>query len=68
MEVFANIPERVRKQTDFWLDIALRQPDVVSGLKMLTTYRATCNEEEKEYFDFAFSAKMEQLKNESHND
>jgi len=64
-ELFADIPERVRKQTDFWIDVALHQHNLLDGMKMIETYRATCSEEEKEYFDFAFAVQMEFLKHES---
>ena len=40
-ELFADIPEKVRKQTDFWIDVALHQHNLLDGMKMIETYRAT---------------------------
>lgn len=66
-EIFVNVPEYVRRQTDFWIDMALRQPSFSSGLKMIKEYLDSCNtQEEKDYVIFAFQARMEH--NENNND
>lgn len=61
-ELFVNIPEEIRKRTKFWVEIALAQPHVPDGIKMLEDYRASCNEEEQNYLDFVFNEYMERLK------
>ena len=65
-ELFSSIPEEVRAQTQFWLDMIFAQKDILTGLKMFTNYLESCeNEEEKAYVDFCFQSRLEQLKNES---
>lgn len=65
-ELFSSIPEEVRAQTQFWLDMIFAQKDILTGLKMFTNYLESCeDEEEKAYIDFCFQSRLEQLKNES---
>jgi len=61
-ELFANIPEHVRKQAQFWVDISFHQPFVPDGIKMIESYRASCSDEEKEYLDFVVMSYLEQLR------
>ena len=55
-ELFANIPERVRKQTKFWIEFALSKNNILEAIKMIESYRNTCSDEEKEYLDFVVSS------------
>lgn len=61
-ELFTNIPEDIRKRTKFWIEVSLAQPHVYDGMKMIEDFRASCNEEEKEYIDFVFASYMERLR------
>lgn len=62
-ELFSSIPEEVRAQTQFWLDMIFAQKDILTGLKMFTNYLESCeDEEEKAYIDFCFQSRLEQLK------
>lgn len=65
-EIFENIPEYVKKQTECFVDLALQQKDLFSTINALKEYRNTCsNDEERDFLDFYFSMRMEQLKNEN---
>ena len=55
-ELFANIPERVRKQTKFWVEFAFNQNNLLQAINMIESYRKTCSEEEKEFLDFVVLA------------
>ena len=69
IELFSNIPQRIREQSEFWVNLALKQSNLADGIKMIYDYTNSClNEEEKDFIDFYFNLKMEQLKNESNND
>lgn len=64
-ELFPNIPESVRKNTEFIFDMALRQKNLLSMVNTLNEYTNTCSsEEEKEFVEFYFNMKMEQMLNE----
>ena len=66
VELFANIPQYVKDQTKFWVDLALHQTDLISGVKMVADYAKTCqNEEERDFIDFYFNLKMQELINEN---
>ena len=69
IELFTDIPERIKSQAKFWVDQALNEPNILSGLKMINDYRDSClNEEEKNFVDFYFNLRMEQiLSNENTN-
>lgn len=68
-ELFSEIPEDIRARTAFWIEMALKQKNILDGLKMLAEYTESCaNEEEKNYIDFCLNTKLEQLSNESNND
>ena len=61
-ELFANIPQRVREQTNFWVDFVFSQKNTAKAIEMLEEYRNSClNEEEKEYLDFIVNIKAEQI-------
>ena len=65
-EIFENIPEYIKKQTEGIVELALLQKDLMGTISVLKNYRETCsNEEEQEFLDFYFNLKMEQLKNEN---
>lgn len=66
IELFANIPEYVKNQTKFWVDLALQQKDLISGAKMVADYAKTCqNEEERDFVDFYFNLRIQELINEN---
>ena len=48
IEIFDNIPERVKKQAEFIFDMAMRHSNLPTVVKILDDYTNTCiNEEEK---------------------
>lgn len=62
-EIFADIPEEVRIKTKLFFELAMAQPYVVDVINTLKEYIDTCtNEEEKEYADFYFNMRFEQMK------
>jgi hypothetical protein len=67
-ELFANIPDHIKQQAKAWVDLALHQINLFDGAKMIKEYHDSCfTEEEKEFVDFYFRMRMEQLKNESNS-
>jgi len=65
-ELFTEIPEEVKTNAKFIFDLAMIQPSLLDAVKMLDSYTNSCiNQEEKEFCDFYFNMRMEQLKNES---
>lgn len=64
VELFADIPEYVKMQSKFWVDLALSQNDPLTAVQMLESYRSSClNEKEKEFVDFYFNMRVEDLTN-----
>ena len=69
VELFPNVPEHIRELAKNWVDLALKQPNPFEGVKMVSNFAHSCKtEEEKEFVDFYFRLRLEQLKNESNND
>lgn len=69
IEIFPNVSEQTRQFAKYWVDLALKQPKPIDGLKMVSDFSDSCfTEEEKNFVDFYFYMRMEQLKNESNND
>lgn len=65
-ELFIDIPEKVKTNAKLIFDLAMMQPNLLDAVKMLDSYTNSClNHEEKEFCDFYFNMRMEQLKNES---
>ena len=66
VELFSEIPQEVKDAAKFWVDMALRQNNPIDGVKMISEFINSCNnKEEKEFVDFYFNMRMEQLRNES---
>ena len=64
-ELFSNIPEQSRKNAEFIVEMALRQKNITSAVKVLNEYTNSCtSDEEKEFVEFYFNMKMEQMLNE----
>ena len=69
VEIFADIPEHIKELAKNWVDLALRQKSPIDAIKMITEFANSCNtEEEKEFIDFYFRLRLEQLQNESDTD
>lgn len=69
IELFENISEKSRKQAEFIFDMAMLQPNISSTLKVLNDYTDACfNEEEKQFVEFYFNLRMENLLNGNFND
>lgn len=64
IEIYANIPENIRKQTKTVVDFALSLKNPMSTARFVNQYvKTTLNEEEQDFIDFYFNMRLEQLKN-----
>lgn len=64
VEIFSNIPQYVKDGAKVTFDVAMRQPNMYYSILALKEYVESCNsDEEKEFIDFYFNMRMEQLKN-----
>lgn len=69
IEIFEDIPQEIKDQVSFVFEMALLQPDLPSAVNVLKNYTNTCrNEREKEFVEFYFNMRMENLLNENIND
>ena len=69
VEIYKDIPEEVRRQTELVANFIFSTLEPEAGLKFMESYIASCeNEEEKEFIRFYFNMRMEQLLNENNND
>lgn len=68
IEIFENIPQDVKDRTKFIFDMAIRNQKLPEMVKLLNEYTENCiNEEEKEFVQFYFNLRMENLLNGSNN-
>lgn len=64
IELFTDIPEHIKFLAKFWVDLALQQTNALAAIQMIEDYRNSClNEKEKEFVDFYFKMRIEDLKN-----
>lgn len=69
VEIFEDIPQRVKDQAELIFELALLQPNLISAVKTLNDYTNTCiDDREREFVEFYFNMKMESLLNENSND
>lgn len=67
-EIFADIPEWVKLQAQSWFDLAIRQKNPGVGVKMLNDYKnSTLSDYEREFVDFYFQLRMEEILNANHS-
>lgn len=59
-ELFPDVPEYVRRQTDFWIDMAMRENTLIGALNIIQKYMESLDDQEnKDYVAFAFTTRME---------
>ena len=59
-ELFPDVPEYVRRQTDFWIDMAMREETLIGALNIIQKYMESLDDQEnKDYVAFAFTTRME---------
>lgn len=64
-EIFNDIPDFIKQQLKYWVDLALQQKYPADTIRMIKEFRDSCyNEEEKEFVDFYFNMRLEALKEE----
>ena len=62
IEIFNEIPEDAKAKAKFWFEVAFAQSNIKDTIKMLKEYRDSCeNEYERDFVDFYFNMRMEQL-------
>ena len=68
-ELYADIPDEVREGAEFIVNLALAQRNPLSAVRMVKEYADSClNDYEKEFVDFYFNLRLEQLRNENSDD
>ena len=66
-ELFADIPNAIKEQVACLFDLAMRQHDIGRALNVLREYTDSCQTDyEKEFAEFYFHMRMEQILNENH--
>ena len=64
VEIFTDIPETVKQQTELVVDLAFSKKNIVDIVRALNEYTDSCkNEEEKEFVKFYINMKLEELQN-----
>ena len=67
-EIFSNISKEQKEKAEFIFNIASKK-DLISTLITLNDYTNSCpTEEEREFVEFYFNMRLEQLKNENNDD
>ena len=67
-EIFTNISDTLKQRAEFIFNMALRQHSPQSMVKTLNNFTNSCiNEEEKQFVEFYFNLRMEQLLNGNNN-
>lgn len=62
IEIFNDIDEEVKSKAEFWFEVAFAQSNLKDTLNMLKEYRDSCEDEyERDFVDFYFNMRMEQL-------
>lgn len=65
VEIFYDIPPHIKELAKNWVDLALRQTNPFDAVKMISNFADSCStEEERDFVDFYFKLRLEQLKNE----
>ena len=65
IELFTNIPEEIKIQTELVANFIFNNFDPESSLKFIQNYISSCqDEEEQDFARFYFSMRLEQLLNE----
>lgn len=60
VELFPNVPEYVRRQTEFWIDMAMRENTLTGALNIIQKYMKSLDDQEnRDYVAFAFTTRME---------
>lgn len=63
-EIFMDISDILKLRTEFIFNMAIRQKNPQSVVKILNDFTNTCiNEKERQFVEFYFNLRMEQLLN-----
>lgn len=65
VEIYKDIPEEIRKQTELVANFIFSTLEPEAGLKFMESYISSCqDEEEQDFARFYFNMRLEQLLNE----
>lgn len=68
-EIYSDIPDEVKEGVEFIVNLALLKKNPIATVKMVRDYANTLlSDYEREYVDFYFNLRLEQIRNESNND
>ena len=69
VELFADLPDEIKRKNEYIIDFIIKTFNSQQCLAFISSYLNSCeNEEEKQFINFYFSLRMEQLLNENNND
>lgn len=69
IELFTNISEQKRKQAELLFNLAIQQKNIIKISELLHEFTQNIlDDEERDFFNFYFNMRMEQLKNGNSND
>lgn len=64
IELFPNISDNFRRETDIILQMALSTTNLVKSQQIITKFSNQCNPEEKEYINFRLNVEVQKRRNE----
>lgn len=63
-ELFTELPDNVKRQTEKFVDITLQNDDPFDIVNILNEYTESCqSEEEREFVQFYINMRLEEMKN-----
>ena len=64
IEIFADIDDSIKEQTEYWVNLALKQSNPLEAVKILSEFRGVQeNERDKEFIDFYVNLRLQELSN-----
>ena len=69
IELFTDVPQYVKDLAKGWVDLALQQSNPLKTVQIMNDFTNSClTDRDKEFVEFYFQLRLEQLKNENNND
>ena len=68
IELFADLPDKVKKQIEWFVDVTLLNSDPFEVVNILNEYTENCQtQEEKDFVQFYLNLRLEYMKNGNFN-
>ena len=68
IELFADLPDKVKKQIEWFVDVTLLNSDPFEVVNILNEYTENCQtQEEKDFVQFYLNLRLEDMKNGNFN-